>query len=420
MVWYVGRFDSAAAYSRQVATTVEPEAVAYAWHDPSVFDGEPWQKGCYARVDRYGAVAVKDFVRQPGVISGRVSPIGWQSQAQLDITQHVSTEHKEEDGELYAPAMDKRKLRLSVPVKSVLGKQGLDGLELKVLQSDFNMGMVPVAKALFDEYTFLTTTPTAYRMGSDPNLLSRGNHTTGNHAAGTLGDGAPAAPTHWIVNALAGLDSPGSWAVTQTGLRQTVYYWPAYLDNNNSVALGDVWLPTLTELVTVKGDNAQSPAGHVHFSELIFTGGDRYSWGGQDQGGLQHDYAAADAPDALFRLRFTTNVLVRNCSFVHSGGAGLRMDLMATQNAVESSEFSRLGLQGVVVVGSGAGKADLCHANIVQNCSIHHTGRDKYDAPAIVLWHCAFNNISGNHIHHVPSKAVLLGGIRSLVFDPSL
>jgi len=70
------------------------------------------------------------------------------------------------------------------------------------------------------------------------------------------------------------------------------------------------------------------------------------------------------------------------------------------------------------VVGSGAGKADLCHANIVQNCSIHHTGRDKYDAPAIVLWHCAFNNISGNHIHHVPSKAMLLGGIRSLVFDP--
>ena len=54
--------------------------------------------------DRYGAVAVKDFVHQLGVTSVRVPPNGWQTQAQLDIMQFVVTAHKEEeeDGEVLA------------------------------------------------------------------------------------------------------------------------------------------------------------------------------------------------------------------------------------------------------------------------------------------------------------------------------
>ena len=135
-------------------------------------------------------------------------------------------------------------------------------------------------------------------MGSNPNFSSSGNLTGTRAVSGE----ALSAPTHWIVNALGGLDSPGSWAVAQSGSQQTVYYWPAYLDDDNAPALGDVWLPSLTELVQTKGEN-------VHLSALTFTGGDRYCWGGQDKGGVQHDYAAADARDALVRVRFATNVV---------------------------------------------------------------------------------------------------------------
>jgi hypothetical protein len=423
-VWYVGQRKSVLECRQTVAASSELEVVAYAWHDPSVF-GEPWAEGCYARLDFYGAVSSRAFVPQEGVTSGAVAPLRWQRQAGLDITPHVTTAHRGEDFEVYAPAMDKRKLKLGVSVESLIGKQQASdpgSLELKVVQSDFNMGIVPV-QSLPTPTSFLTTTPTAFRMGADPNFRMGRARVPSTRLNGS--DGTSVAPTHWIMNVVAGIDGPGAYAYVRDQSGTSLLYWPAFTNSTNGLVMPtEVWVPSLAELVLVEGkaSNAttgDNPAHHITFSGLVFTGGDRYCWGGRDSGGIQHAYSTADAPDALLRLRTATDISVQACTFERSGGVGVRMDLLAMRNSVTGCEFSRLGLQGIVVVGYGAGKKDVSRENTVAGCNIHHTGRDKYDAPGIVLWHTAFNNITANHVHHTPSKALLIGGIRSLLFDPT-
>jgi hypothetical protein len=244
------------------------------------------------------------------------------------------------------------------------------------------------------------------------------------------------------MNAVGGIDGPGAWATARNGADSYVLYWPSYLVDGKVGPPDSVWIPTLTELVRVEGESSNAthataawrtakdaseydasdklvdkPVHHIRFDGLSFTGGDRYCWDGADSGGIQHDYAAADAPDALLRLRIAADIDVLNCRFERSGGAGLRMDQLAMRNAIQGCEFARLGLQGVVVVGYGAGKKDASRENTVANCEIHHTGREKFDAPAIVLWHTAFNNITANHIHHTPSKGEWASRV---IIDPDL
>jgi hypothetical protein len=317
------------------------------------------------------------------------------------------------------------------------------------------MGIVPVQE-LPTPSSLLTTTPTAYRMGADPNMMTSRRRLQGKresrkytnelmHASrnaslnASLSPAVP--PTHWVMNAVGGIDGPGAWATARNGADSYVLYWPSYLVDGKVAPPESVWIPTLAELVRVEGEGSNAthtatlstahttahtaapltakdasdkpvdkPVHHIRFEGLSFTGGDRYCWGGADSGGIQHDYAAADAPDALLRLRIATDIDVVNCRFERSGGAGVRMDLLAMRNVIQGCEFARLGLQGVVVVGYGAGKKDASRENTVANCEIHHTGREKFDAPAIVLWHTAFNNITANHIHHTPSKGVCVSG----------
>lgn len=73
-IWYVGQVASLSECQQRVTTSSHPEAVVYAWHDPEVFK-DAWGSGCYARIDRYGAVASSDFVPQKGVTAGLIAPV---------------------------------------------------------------------------------------------------------------------------------------------------------------------------------------------------------------------------------------------------------------------------------------------------------------------------------------------------------
>ena len=136
------------------------------------------------------------------------------------------------------------------------------------------------------------------------------------------------------------------------------------------------------------------------------------------------------------------------------------MDLLARGNAVRDSEFGELGLEvsnimrtvwfyrarpagevpstagssafcasraralllareAIAIVGYGAGKKDVSGSNVVSRNEIRRVGRVKHDSPAIVLWHTAHNNVTDNYVRDTPSKAVLLGGMRTANMDPA-
>jgi len=85
---------------------------------------------------------------------------------------------------------------------------------------------------------------------------------------------------------------------------------------------------------------------------------------------------------------------------------------------VRGCTFAHLGLQAVGIYGGGAGRKDVSGHNALLESHIHHVALSKFDAPAVVLWHTAFNRMAHNHVHDLPSKAVFIGGQRSNSLDP--
>ena len=231
---------------------------------------------------------------------------------------------------------------------------------LEVILSDYNLDIVPVA-SLANATTFYAATPAVFRMGVDPGRRRRSNR-RGLASFGDDGDdgddGALSrAPTHWVVNALAGLDGPvicvvfyvpaqwvtpcSQWAAAEVTcyslssrpgsfafFGDLAFYWPGYETAAPSELDGRVHAPSLTEYVRVEGDasaalTGDAPVAHVALEGLVFAGGDRYCWGDgsttDNLGGIQHSYATVDAPSALLRLRTTRGVrcsdLARRCPF---------------------------------------------------------------------------------------------------------
>lgn len=437
-VWYVGQKDS--FEDCRTAALVDPptEVLAFSWHDPSVF-GPPWASGCYARTD-FAMGDRSSFVEQPGVVTGVPAPAhGGLRQAELDITAMVQTKHVGDapDNELFAPAAAKKTVRLgAASLADVVGPaQPAASLDLRVVESDYNMGILPIVSSstatATSKYPSVSETvdlhsgaPGAFRLGrldSIPYIAPESS----NHS-------------HALLNALRGLNAPGTWAAVD-GL---LYYWPAAEGATALSLQGKVWAPMLTQLVLVQGGETTgvgAPVENLTFSNLTFTGGDRYAWGGNnnssgssagssttsssnaggDQGGIQHDYAVLDGPTALLRMRVTAQVLVDGCAFENSGGSGVRFDLLAQNNTVQGCSFAELGLEAFGIYGYGAGTKDASTGNVLVDSEISRIGRVKWDAPAVVLWHTAFNEVRGCYVHDISSKAIFIGGMRSIAMDPT-
>lgn len=213
----------------------------------------------------------------------------------------------------------------------------------------------------------------------------------------------------WVENTFAGLDAPGKWVFDADA--RLLYYWPL----DNKMPGNDIVVPRLIEMVRVEGQidydgPIDLPVKGLTFKGLTFTHGNRFESAGQTGLGLQHDWERFDESTALFRFRGAENCSVENCTFINSGGAGIRLDLYAQNIKVNNNEFSELGGMGILLAGYGPGTKDVNKNNEICNNDIHNIGRLWWHSSGIWAWQSGHNLISHNAIHNVPYTAIAVTG----------
>lgn len=213
----------------------------------------------------------------------------------------------------------------------------------------------------------------------------------------------------WVENTFAGLDVPGKWVFDFDA--RLLYYWPL----DNKMPGNDVVVPHLIEMVRVEGQIDYNgpidfPVKGLIFKGLTFTHGNRFESAGQTGLGLQHDWERFDESTALLRFRGAENCSVENCTFINSGGSGIRLDLYAQNINVNNNELSELGGAGILLAGYGPGTKDVNKNNVITNNDIHHIGRQWWHSLGIWVWQSGNNMISHNTIHDVPYGAIVISG----------
>jgi hypothetical protein len=242
------------------------------------------------------------------------------------------------------------------------------------------------------------------------------DHATGIVHLGAAATYALAAPRFymgpeaiWVENTFAGLDQPGKWLFDAD--KRTIYYWPLHSEGPGD----DIAAPALIEMIRVEGriDYAgpvDVPVTGLTFKGLTFTHGERFDSAGQTGRGLQHDWERFDESTALLLLRGAEDCRVEECTFINSGGAGIRLDLHCQRIKIRNNELSELGGGGILLAGYGPGTKDVNRNNEIANNLIHHIGRLWWHSQGIWAWQSGHNLISHNTIHDVPYSAIAVTG----------
>jgi hypothetical protein len=220
---------------------------------------------------------------------------------------------------------------------------------------------------------------------------------------------APSTGSVWVENTFAGMTKAGTWVLDKSA--RLVYYWPI----DNVAPATDVVAPALIELFRIEGTIdynglIDTPVRGLVFRGLTFTHGNRYDASGLTGWGLQHDWERFDASTAMVRFRGAEGCGIENCKFVNSGGAGVRFDLYAQNNAVSSSEFSQLGGTGILLAGYGPGKKDVNKNNLIDNNVIHGVGKLFWQSLGIMVWQSGWNTISRNTIYDINYTGIAVSG----------
>ncbi len=218
-----------------------------------------------------------------------------------------------------------------------------------------------------------------------------------------------------VENVFEYLDAPGRWVSdTSTG---SVYLWPRTDDRQGPPA--GVVAPVLTEMLRFEGDLERGEVVRdIELDGLTLVHGDRYRFGAGRRS-VQHDWEEEDAESALVRLRGARGIRIANCRLADSGGSGIRLDLLASDNEILGNEISGIGGVGVSLIGYGPGTRDENHHNRVASNHIHHVGRLWWHAAGIFVCQSGHNVICDNLIHHTPYCALVVSGPRRSVFDPA-
>ncbi len=217
--------------------------------------------------------------------------------------------------------------------------------------------------------------------------------------------------TLWIENVPAVLDEPGEWVVDRENGR--LLFWPPDAAADLS---REVEIPHLTELLSIEGQiqeygDRDEPAANLKFIGLTFTGADAYAWPEDKQGwGLQHDWEMYDRSTAMVRLKAAEDCEIRDCHFMDSGSAGLRLDLHCQKNIVDGCEFRDLGGVGVLLAGYGLGMKDVNRGNTVRNCVFDGIGQYWWHSPALFVWQSGHNTLTRNRIINTPYTAIVISG----------
>lgn len=210
-----------------------------------------------------------------------------------------------------------------------------------------------------------------------------------------------------IENTFAGLTEPGSWVVDPQ--KKLIYLWP-----RNDRPRGVV-IPTLTELVRIEGEThfdlpTDQPVSNIHISGIAFKHGRRYELSGQTGLGLQHDWESFDSATALIRFRAAEDCSVNQCTFQHSGGTGVRIDLHGRRISVQNNGFHHLGACAILLAGYGPGVKDVNGFNNITGNTINHIGQLWTHSSAIWAWQSGSNYIAYNKLEHLPYTGICITG----------
>jgi hypothetical protein len=216
----------------------------------------------------------------------------------------------------------------------------------------------------------------------------------------------------WVQNAIDFLDEPGEWVINTS--EGKIYYWPKEGEP------GNVYYPLLKEIIRVEGNQKDNKIiRNIEFRGITFCGGNRDTWVDGDVG-IQHDWAFYDKSDALVRFVDTENCVVDECTFINSGGGGIRFDFFSQNNKVVNSYFSRLGGTSVLFVGYGPGGEDVNRNNLIINNEIHDIGQSYWHSPAIFIWQSGGNRIAHNLIYNTPYTGIVISGPRPQFLNPRM
>ncbi len=239
-----------------------------------------------------------------------------------------------------------------------------------------------------------------------------GNTETGPYIFPGTSDTSDLSTEAWVMNSIAGIDSPGEWAC----IDGKIYLYPLS-------GTSDIYVPALSELIRIddnevlgaKGATGTvSPVANISFNGIAFTGGD-YRPLLQTDFTTQHDWDIVDKPTALIRLRNTTGCSFTNCTFRKSGGTGIRMDRYAQNNKVDNCTFEHLGRTGVTISGRAVGWGDVNHNNAITNSYFNKVGQIKWDAPGVLLDQSSNNLIDYNRFENIYMSAIIMSGARTAV-----
>lgn len=145
-----------------------------------------------------------------------------------------------------------------------------------------------------------------------------------------------------------------------------------------------------------------SPAGFLHYH-----GNGHYDGGplatvtfadGQGQVTVPQD-AAAMPGNVIFEN--TSRITLEGCRFTRMGAVGLEFRGAGTGNVVRDSVVDDVS-GGGVVIGDGA------RDHRIENCHVHHVGREYHGSPAVLLSGTAGTVVVHNQINDVPHAGIVV------------
>jgi len=323
----------------------------------------------------------------------------WLELAKVNVTDWVTTEKfihgNSVEGQMWDPPEEKKYCTFS---KSMDDLSNIDNaLIFSIYTADFELQIVPVDD--ITENTLTSSTPGGHRLA----LPEEGQQHESNELA-------------FLHNLAEGINSPGKFA-SYPGSRK-IYLWPA-------TDTAEIFTPTLNELIRMEGvdkgteawfsKSVEKPIRNIIFDGITFTNC-KYSLWFESDVSAQHDWALLDKENALLRMRGAEMIVIKNCTFSKSGGAGIAFDLYAQNNVVVDCQFESLGYEAIRFCGYGIGTKDENKNNVVQRCEISKVNEVHQYGAAIVVWNSGYNLIANNYIHDFASRAVLLSAPRCRAF----
>jgi hypothetical protein len=216
-------------------------------------------------------------------------------------------------------------------------------------------------------------------------------------------------PNLWVQNAIDYLDEPGEWVINSS--KGKVYYWP------KGETPANVYYPMLQEIIRVEGDEKKGEiVKNIEFRGIAFTHAGRDTWS-KDAIGLQHNWALYNESDALLRFVDAEKCVVNNCTFINSGGGGVRFDFYSQNNQVVNCGFSQLGGTSILLAGYGPGKKNVNKNNSIMNNEIHDCGQIYTHSHGIFIWQSGGNWIAHNLIYNMPYDGIVISGPRPEFFN---